>query len=108
MPPISIVRSIAFSMSNRVRQATETAVSASISTPVTATVLTSAVTRKPGSASSGSIVTAALVSGKGWQSGIELGGSLGGHDAGELGGGDHRALGRGALPDRRRASREGK
>ena len=34
MPSISIVRSTAFSMSNSVRQATDTAVSASISTPV--------------------------------------------------------------------------
>src|SRR5207244_3049336 len=34
MPPMTIVRSIALSISNRVRHATETAVNASISTPV--------------------------------------------------------------------------
>src|ERR1043165_3228842 len=57
MPPIVIVRSRAFNMSNRVRQATETAVSASISTPVTPWQRASAATRRPGKASSGSIVT---------------------------------------------------
>jgi len=40
-----------------------------ISTPVTPVVRTSAATRKPGSASSGSIVTATLASGSGWHSG---------------------------------------
>jgi hypothetical protein len=42
MSPITMVRSTAFNMSNRVRQATETAVNASISTPVTPLVRTSA------------------------------------------------------------------
>src|SRR5690606_5087059 len=53
-----------------VRQATETAVSASISTPVLPRTRTVAETRRPGSASSGSISTATLVSSSGWQSGI--------------------------------------
>ena len=47
LPVSDIDRSIALSMSNRVRQATETAVSASISTPVTPVVFTSASTLKP-------------------------------------------------------------
>ena len=53
-----------------VRQATETAVSASISTPVRPVVRTSAVTARPGSDSSGSTLTATAVSGSGWQSGM--------------------------------------
>ena len=53
-----------------VRQATETAVSASISTPVWPVTLTVACTTKPGSACSGSMSTATLVIGSGWQSGI--------------------------------------
>src|SRR5205823_10085034 len=49
IPPIAIVLSMALSISNKVRHATETAVNASISTPVRARVRTSAVTRKRGS-----------------------------------------------------------
>jgi hypothetical protein len=67
---MTILRSIALSMSNRVRQATETAVSASISTPVAALVRTCADTRKPGRASSASMLTSMPVSGSGWHRGI--------------------------------------
>src|SRR5207302_6220700 len=70
IPPIVIVLSIALSISNKVRHATETAVNASISTPVTARVPTSDVSRKPGSCSSISIRTSTLVSGSGWHKGM--------------------------------------
>ncbi len=50
------------------RQATETAVSASISTPVWPVVLTRAVTASP--SSPGSTRTSALLIGKGWHMGI--------------------------------------
>src|SRR5262245_57470080 len=53
-----------------VRQPTATAVSASISTPVWPVTLTVARTTRPGSLRSGSISTAMLESGRGWQSGI--------------------------------------
>src|SRR3954471_1717883 len=53
-----------------VRQATETAVSASISTPVGPETFTSAVTRTPGSASSIMQSTATFDRRRGWQSGI--------------------------------------
>ena len=98
-PPMIIVRSIAFSMSNKVRQATETAVSASISTPVTALVRTSDATRKPGSSSSISILHLDLGQRQRMAERDQLGGALGRHDAGELGGLDHRALGRGPGAD---------
>ena len=105
MPPIAIVRSTAFSMSNKVRQATETAVSASISTPVDAHGC--GLRRRRGSRagrrrSRSSPPT--LVSGSGWQSGIRSAVRLAAIDAGQLGGLDHRALGRGAGADLRRAS----
>src|SRR5690348_2642602 len=70
IPPIAIVRSTALSMSNKVRQATDTAVSASISTPVTPLARTSDATRNPGSSLSMSIATSTLVSGSGWHSGM--------------------------------------
>src|SRR4051812_21704536 len=53
-----------------VRQATETAVSASISTPVGPVTFTLARTRQPGSFASGSISTVTFDSASGWQSGI--------------------------------------
>src|SRR6478736_3535710 len=53
-----------------VRQATETAVSASISTPVGPVTFTLARTRQPGSVASGSISTVTFDSASGWQSGI--------------------------------------
>src|SRR3954447_11067241 len=53
-----------------VRQATAAAVSASISTPVGPVTSAVAVTLSPGTAASGSISTATLVSSSGWQSGI--------------------------------------
>src|SRR5215470_375505 len=53
-----------------VRQATETAVSASISTPVCPVTLAVARTMRPGKASSGSMSTAILESASGWQSGM--------------------------------------
>src|SRR5829696_3517295 len=53
-----------------VRQATETAVSASISTPVCPATFTSAVTLTPGSASSMAQSTITLDSSSGWQSGM--------------------------------------
>src|SRR3954463_12082885 len=53
-----------------VRQATETAVSASISTPVGPVTFTLARTRQPGSVASGSISTVTFDSARGWQSGI--------------------------------------
>src|SRR6266436_1532676 len=53
-----------------VRQATATAVSASISTPVGPVTLTLARTLKPGSLRSGSMSTAMFETGRGWQSGI--------------------------------------
>src|SRR6267142_3455634 len=53
-----------------VRQATETAVSASISTPVCPVTLAVARTISPGKASSGSMSTAILESASGWQSGM--------------------------------------
>src|SRR5438270_65222 len=53
-----------------VRQATDTAVKASISTPVWPVTLTVARTIRPGSFQSGSIATATCVTGRGWQSGI--------------------------------------
>src|SRR5215831_2690776 len=52
-----------------VRQATATAVSASISTPVGPVTLTLARTLKPGSLRSGSMSTAMFETGRGWQSG---------------------------------------
>src|SRR3954469_8179787 len=53
-----------------VRQATETAVSASISTPVGPVTFTLARTRQPGSFALGSISTVPFDSARGWQSGI--------------------------------------
>src|ERR1700722_6171501 len=53
-----------------VRQATETAVSASISTPVWPTHRASARTLRPGSAWSGAMSTTTLAKATGWQSGI--------------------------------------
>src|SRR5262245_7367692 len=53
-----------------VRQATDTAVSASISTPVCPFTLAVARTIRPGKASSGSMSTAILESASGWQSGM--------------------------------------
>src|SRR5215470_16387265 len=53
-----------------VRQATETAVSASISTPVCPVTFAVARTISPGNASSGSMSTAILESASGWQSGM--------------------------------------
>src|SRR3954453_7729470 len=53
-----------------VRQATETAVSASISTPVGPVTFTLARTRQPGSFALGSISTVTFDSARGWQSGI--------------------------------------
>src|SRR5262245_22410310 len=53
-----------------VRQATDTAVRASISTPVWPVTLTVERTRRPGSVRSGSMSTAILETGRGWQSGI--------------------------------------
>src|SRR6478609_5193011 len=53
-----------------VRQAIETAVSASISTPVCPVTFTVACTRKPGKACSGLMSISTLVIGSGWQSGI--------------------------------------
>src|SRR5262245_18329299 len=53
-----------------VRQPTATAVSASISTPVWPVTFTVARTTRPGSLRSGSISTAMLETGRGWQSGI--------------------------------------
>src|SRR5712671_2046579 len=53
-----------------VRQATETAVSASISTPVCPVTFAVARTISPGKASSGSMSTAILESASGWQSGM--------------------------------------
>src|SRR5262249_37355070 len=55
-----------------VRQATDTAVIASISTPVWPVTLTIACTTRPGSLWSGWTSTAILVIGSGWQSGISL------------------------------------
>ena len=79
-------------MSNKVRQATETAVSASISTPVTPFVRTSAATRKPGRL----IVNLDPHLDLGQRQRVaqrdEFCGSLGGHDAGQLGSRDHGAL----------------
>src|SRR3954462_6602098 len=53
-----------------VRQATETAVSASISTPVGPVTFTLARTRQPGRFASGSISAVTFDSARGWQSGI--------------------------------------
>src|SRR5215211_1388117 len=53
-----------------VRQATETAVKASISTPVLALTVTRARTTRPGRAGSGSMSTVTCEIGSGWQSGI--------------------------------------
>src|ERR1700722_9331023 len=53
-----------------VRQATDTAVSASISTPVGPVTLTVARTRRAGAASSGATSTSTLVIASGWQSGM--------------------------------------
>src|SRR6266702_40595 len=53
-----------------VRQATDTAVSASISTPVGPVTFTLARTRQPGSFASGSMSTVTFDSASGWQSGI--------------------------------------
>src|SRR3954454_16996305 len=53
-----------------VRQATETAVSASISTPVGPVTLTLARTRHPGRLASGSMSTVTFDSASGWHSGI--------------------------------------
>src|SRR5499426_403536 len=53
-----------------VRQPTATAVSASISTPVWPVTFTVARTTRPGSLGSGSMSTAMLETGRGWQSGI--------------------------------------
>ena len=69
--PMTIVRSMAFSMSNNVSPATATAVSASISTPVPAFVRTSDSILNPGSESSISIRAWMCVSGSGWQNGIK-------------------------------------
>src|SRR6266702_1261677 len=53
-----------------VRQATDTAVSASISTPVGPVTFTLARTRQPGSFASGSMSTVTFDSASGWQSGM--------------------------------------
>src|SRR6056297_1738913 len=62
--------SAAFSISYTVRAATDTAVKASISTPVWPEVLTVAVIRTPGRSSSTTRSTETLVIGSGWHSGI--------------------------------------
>src|SRR5215472_9090124 len=53
-----------------VRQATATAVKASISTPVRPVTLTRARTLRPGSSGSGAISTVMFETGRGWHSGI--------------------------------------
>ena len=85
-------------MSNRVRQATETAVSASISTPVTALVRTSAATRKPGRCIVDLDPHLHLGQRQRMAQRDQLGGPLGRHDAGQLGGCDDRPFGRRSRP----------
>ena len=81
-----IVRSMALSMSNSVRQATETAVSASISTPVTAFVADLGGDAKAGQAVVDLDPHLDLGQRQRMAQGDQLGRSLGGHDPGQLGG----------------------
>ncbi len=75
----------------------DTAVSASISTPVWPPVLTVASIAMPGRAGSGVRSTATLVSGSGWQSGIRSAVRFARHDPGQPRHGQHVALLRPAL-----------
>ena len=91
-----------------VRQATETAVSASISTPVWPATFTSAVTRMPGGIARGLEVDGRLGDGERMAERDQLVGLLGGHDAGDAGGGQHVALlGLALLDQRQRRRRHG-
>ena len=78
-------------MSTTVSAATETAVSASISTPVRSVVRTVAVMSTDASVTVRSTVTPEIASG--WHSGISGGRLLGAHDPGQPGHGERVALG---------------
>ena len=82
-----------------VRQATDTAVSASISTPVWPETLTRAVTLMPGSLASGVSVDLDLGNGERMAQRDQFMRALGGHDAGNAGGAEHIALFRVAFAD---------